>query len=61
MFSNRIHNKNHASIIIDTNYKPVFDKVDNALMRRIALVKFRTHFSQYSNSDSVKIMQHMMM
>ncbi|UVI62276.1 SPPV_083 [Sheeppox virus] len=53
-FSNRIHNKNHASIIIDTNYKPVFDKVDNALMRRIALVKFRTHFSQYSNSDSVK-------
>ncbi|ANS71170.1 ntpase, DNA primase [Pteropox virus] len=44
-FSNKINNKNHATIIIDTNYKPVFDRVDNALMRRIILVKFRTHFS----------------
>ncbi|QRY18905.1 ORF-35 [Teiidae poxvirus 1] len=44
-YSNKINNKNHASIIIDTNYKPVFDKVDNALMRRIALVNFRTHFT----------------
>ncbi|AAF17964.1 gp080R [Rabbit fibroma virus] len=45
-FSNRINNKNHASIIIDTNYKPVFDRVDNAIMRRISLVRFRTHFAQ---------------
>ncbi|QHG62642.1 NTpase [Cetacean poxvirus 1] len=44
-FSNRINNRNHATIIIDTNYKPVFDRVDNALMRRVSLVKFRTHFS----------------
>ncbi|ASC55572.1 putative NTPase-like protein [Seal parapoxvirus] len=44
-FSNRIHNRNHATFIIDTNYRPVFDRVDNALMRRVALVRFRTHFS----------------
>ncbi len=44
-FSNRINNRNHATIIIDTNYKPIFDRVDNALMRRVALVKFRTHFT----------------
>lgn len=44
-FSNKIHNRNHATFIIDTNYRPVFDRVDNALMRRVALVRFRTHFS----------------
>ncbi|DBA37890.1 TPA_asm: MC094R [Molluscum contagiosum virus] len=44
-YSNRINNRNHATIIIDTNYRPVFDKVDNALMRRVGLVRFRTHFS----------------
>lgn len=43
-FSNKINNRNHATIIIDTNYKPVFDRIDNALMRRIAVVRFRTHF-----------------
>ncbi|QHR82622.1 DNA-independent NTPase [Brazilian porcupinepox virus 1] len=51
-YSNKIHNRNHASIIIDTNYKPVFDRVDNALMRRVALVRFRTHFTQ--SSDNVR-------
>ncbi|ADT91113.1 DNA-independent NTPase [Cotia virus SPAn232] len=49
-YSNKIHNRNHASIIIDTNYRPVFDRVDNALMRRIALVKFRTHFTHSSEN-----------
>nr|WIK87384.1 NTPase [Oriental turtle dovepox virus] len=44
-YSNKINNRNHATIIIDTNYKPVFDKVDNAIMRRIALVNFKTHFT----------------
>ncbi|AWU47126.1 NTPase [Sea otter poxvirus] len=44
-FSNKINIRNHATIVIDTNYAPVFDRVDNAIMRRIALVKFRTHFS----------------
>nr|WGO62710.1 NTPase [Wadden Sea poxvirus] len=53
-FSNRINNRNHASIIIDTNYKPVFDRVDNALMRRITLVKFRTHFSQPSGKAAAE-------
>ncbi|AIZ77319.1 putative NTPase [Parapoxvirus red deer/HL953] len=47
-FSNKIHNRNHATFIIDTNYRPVFDRVDNALMRRVALVRFRTHFSSAS-------------
>nr|AWM97832.1 DNA-dependent NTPase [Baiomys poxvirus] len=53
-FSNKINNKNHATIIIDTNYKPVFDKVDNALMRRVALVKFRTHFSQPAGKQAAE-------
>ncbi|ASK51288.1 NTPase, DNA primase [Eptesipox virus] len=53
-FSNKINNKNHGTIIIDTNYRPVFDRVDNALMRRVALVKFRTHFSQLSNHEAAK-------
>uniref|UniRef100_A0AAU7E286 NTPase protein n=1 Tax=Rousettus bat poxvirus TaxID=3141933 RepID=A0AAU7E286_9POXV len=44
-YSNKINNRNHATIIIDTNYRPVFDKVDNALMRRVGLVRFKTHFS----------------
>ncbi|ATI21192.1 NTPase DNA primase [Eastern grey kangaroopox virus] len=44
-YSNKINNRNHATIIIDTNYRPVFDKVDNAIMRRIGLVHFKTHFS----------------
>ncbi|QGN68089.1 NTPase [Equine molluscum contagiosum-like virus] len=44
-YSNRINNRNHATIIIDTNYRPCFDKVDNALMRRVGLVRFKTHFS----------------
>ncbi|ADK63720.1 m80R [Myxoma virus] len=52
-FSNRINNKNHASIIIDTNYKPVFDRVDNALMRRISLVRFRTHFAQTATNKEM--------
>ncbi|CCD83259.1 NTPase [Squirrelpox virus] len=51
-FSNRINNRNHATIVIDTNYKPVFDRVDNALMRRVALVRFRTHFAT-SNDGGV--------
>ncbi|ALA62409.1 DNA replication NTPase [Turkeypox virus] len=59
-YSNKINNRNHATIIIDTNYKPVFDKVDNAIMRRIALVNFKTHFTNskkkvYSNKyDFIK-------
>ncbi|QQG31570.1 NTPase, DNA primase [Swinepox virus] len=53
-FSNKINNRNHATIIIDTNYKPIFDRVDNALMRRISLVKFRTHFTQPSSNISTR-------
>ncbi|ABI99247.1 NTPase [Deerpox virus W-848-83] len=53
-FSNRINNKNHASIIIDTNYKPIFDKVDNALMRRISLIRFRTHFTQKNGFETAR-------
>ncbi|ABQ43558.1 NTPase [Tanapox virus] len=53
-FSNKINNRNHASIIIDTNYKPIFDRVDCALMRRVSLVKFRTHFSQPSSAEAAK-------
>nr|QIM40824.1 NTPase [Poxviridae sp.] len=53
-FSNKINNRNHATIIIDTNYRPVFDRVDNALMRRIALVKFRTHFSTLAGQAAAK-------
>ncbi|AAB96514.1 NTPase [Vaccinia virus] len=53
-FSNKINNRNHATIIIDTNYKPVFDRIDNALMRRIAVVRFRTHFSQPSGREAAE-------
>ncbi|AEN03679.1 NTPase [Yokapox virus] len=53
-FSNKINNRNHATIIIDTNYKPIFDRVDNALMRRISMVKFRTHFSQPSGREAAE-------
>ncbi|AVD69264.1 NTPase [Saltwater crocodilepox virus] len=48
-FSNKISNCNVSTIIIDSNYKPVFDKVDNAIMRRIGLIHFKTHFSPNLN------------